>query len=232
MNIEKLLDEVDAVVVAEYIDMEIIEKGTTKCIYCPGHERRLHKPDVHIGNAYLRKKGYVCHSCGGFFPVHEMVMDFAGCSSDEAYVIMAEAMGGVEFYSDMGESQSYIPKLKLSNYEAKVLGITPKFSVVVDRKPIESETILIKEGLFSLFGQNEKMYYQIIADRAREMLEKYQFCMEHYASAHADKAYELYDLMGDTFDRSVYGHLYRELSERIDTCRKILSIFSSKLQHS
>ena len=60
MDIKRLMDEADARTVAEFLGMQIVKKGKYDFIQCPGHEKRLGKPDSHIGNAVLLKNGYKC----------------------------------------------------------------------------------------------------------------------------------------------------------------------------
>ena len=48
----------------------------------------------------LLKNGYKCFACNTFIPTAEMVMEYTGCNRQETYHIIAEAMGGEEFYPD------------------------------------------------------------------------------------------------------------------------------------
>ena len=80
MDIKRLMDEADARTVAEFLGMQIVKKGKYDFIQCPGHEKRLGKPDSHIGNAVLLKNGYKCFACNTFIPTAEMVMEYTGCN--------------------------------------------------------------------------------------------------------------------------------------------------------
>ena len=239
MDINRLTEETDARIVAEYIGMEIETRQNQKYHYirCPGHEKRLGKPDLNIGNAQLKKKGYVCYACGGIFvSTRDMVMEYLNCTSMEAYQIMAEAMAqadgsgmtGAERYADSTTNFQSVPKYRLSVKEAEVIGLYPKFSVIVSRKVVKNNLMPIYDGLMILYQQNPELYYQIIVSKAEETKKKYQYCREHYAAADADTAYFIFNLLGERFDHSVYMQIEREIEERIKICNKIISIFSSK----
>lgn len=225
MDIRQLIDECNAEDVAEYLQMQIVRKGSRNYIACPGHEARLGKPDLHIGNAELKTKGYTCYACHEFVSTHDMVMEVTGCSSEEAYNIMADAMG----YKLDGNSaySADIPRLRLTKEEATVIGIYPRFREPAIQKQGAVGMVTIYDGLFELYKVNPGMYYQIITEKAREAREKYLYYRTHYATPKADLAYQIYDLLGDHFDNSVYASMERELTTRIETCEKIINIFSA-----
>lgn len=235
MNIRKLVREADAGTVAEHIGMELKIKGSAESrrvnILCPGHEARLNKPDVHYGNAILLRDGYECYACGVRVKTKDMVMEYLGCSSSEAYIIMAEAMGGVELFEDSADElqQEIIPDLRLSEHEANVLKLWPKFRCIVAVKKDKEGTFPIQDGLYILYKSNPYRYYRLIVQRAEEMLQNYEYCMRHFSSVNSDLAYVLYDLQGEGFDHSIFYRIKKELDERIDICKKIINIFSSRI---
>lgn len=229
MDIRRLIEDCNAETVAEAIGMDITSKGKYQYILCPGHQARLGKPDNHIGNAVLWEKGYYCYACGCFVKTHDMVMEYVGCSSSEAYEVMAAAMGGVSLYEGT-EKDSCVPRLRLNKEEAETIGLYPVFHVSVARKGEDMETPASYEGLYDLYQENQDRYYQLISRRAEESLEKYLYLKEHYASPRADMAYIVYDLMGEAFDNGVYKKLDRELDIKVETCRKIIRLFSQKLR--
>ena len=196
MDIRKLCMEADAEVVADYIQMDTRRKGKYTYILCPGHEKRLGHPDVNIGNCVLKENGYYCWACGTFVSTHDMVMEYTGCSSDEAYTIMAEA---------------------------NIIGLYSKYTVTLRTSSGQN----IQDGLYVLYRQNPAAYYGMITKQAAASKKRYEYCLEHYASATADLAYKLYDLLGSSFDHSVYKKLERELKDRIETCDRISRIFSA-----
>ena len=224
MDIKRLMDEADARTVAEFLGMQIVKKGKYDFIQCPGHEKRLGKPDSHIGNAVLLKNGYKCFACNTFIPTAEMVMEYTGCNRQEAYHIIAEAMGGEEFYPDEGKAAPDLPKLRLTPEELKALKLTSPFAVSIAYRMTGDGKVTIKAGLYELYKSDKGAYYHIIHDRAREMFEKYVYIRDNYAQPDSLNAYKVYDLLGPAFDRSVYAKVTGELNKRIEICERILSI--------
>lgn len=227
MDIKRLMEEADAATVAEYIGMNVVKKGQYRFIPCPGHEKRLGRSDTHIGNAVLLKNGYKCFACNTFVPTAEMVMEFTGCEKRKAYHIIAEAMGGEELYPDSGKSAD-IPRVRLSPEELEALKLAPTGSKTITWRTAGSNQGLepVKEGLYELHRSDKGMYYRVIYQRAEEMLGKYEDMKLHYASPNSDMAYKVYDLLGPSFDRSVYGKLSHELERRIEICQRIMSLVS------
>lgn len=225
MDIGRLIQETDAETVAEYLQMDIERKGKSNYILCPGHVERLGKPDFHFGNAVLKRHGYECYACHEFVNTHDMVMEVTGCSSEEAYNIMAAAMGFEPCGPDMNQDEA-LPRLKLMRQEAEVIGLYPRFREIAVQKSNKNGVIVIHDGLFTLYKQNPDLYYKIIVNKAAESCDRYRYCKQHYASVNSDMAYVLYDLLGEKFDNSIYASMDRELNDRIKICQKIINIFS------
>lgn len=226
MEIRQLMEECQAEIVAEYLQMDMIQKGNRKYITCPGHEARLGKPDLHIGNAELRKRGYICYACHEFVNTHDMVMEVTGCSSAEAYRIMVDAMG-YEMNSNGKESMD-IPRIRLSKWEASIIGLYPKFRELVNQSSEKDDKALVYDGLYELYKANHDIYYSLIIRKAEKAHEKYLFCREHYADVKADMAYVIYHLLGEKFDNSIYAKIRLELDDRIERCERIIHIFSAE----
>ena len=225
MDIKKLMEDADALTIARYLGMQIVQKGRYYYIHCPGHIHRLGKADEHIGNCILTKHGYKCFACGVYVSLPNMVMEYLECDRREAYHIIAEAMGGEALYSSDDEDVKKdinAPKMILSPYEAKVLMIYPYYTDSIKGEAGNT----IRTGLFELYKKNKMEYYRVIKSRAEEMYDKYSYIKKHYADHKGDKAYRLYDILGDSFDRSVYKQLSTELDERIEVCNRIKNIFS------
>lgn len=236
MDVRRLLEEADAVTVAKFIQMEI-ENHKYHYIRCPGHESRLGKPDRNIGNAYLKRNGYICYACGVFVPTHDMVVEFLNCSKEEAYKIMADAMAealdgtsGEQRYCLSQKVSNQKPQIRLTQNEAKVIGLYEKFTVIVTQKTVKGNSIPICEGLSLLYQDNPFRYYQMIVSKAQSMKQKYEDCLLQYARADAEKAYILFEMLQNDFDNSIYMQLERELRSRIDTCQKIINIFLKAIE--
>lgn len=227
MDIKRLVEECDAQAVVDYLQMEHKQSGRYTYILCPGHEERLGKPDTNMGNAVLREKGYYCYACNAFVTTHDMIMEYLQCSSEEAYRIMAEAMGGAELYSGGSKTDfAKIPRYRLTQEECKVLRLYPKFSPTVATVRTSNGEARIQDGLYVLWQRNPDAYFGMIIKRAKEMKKKYQYLRVHFASDKADLAYQIYDLLGEYFDHSVYRTMNRILEERIQICDKIITIFT------
>lgn len=226
MDKETLIELTDIETVADFISLDVVRKGNRSYILCPGHLARLGKPDLNIGNAYLKNGGYVCHACGVFVNTHDMIMEVTDCSYDEAYDIMAQAMGYDLSDTDQNEA---IPKLRLTKAEANIIGLYPRFNEAAVQKSNTNNTLTIRDGLFTLYQSNPQMYFRIIVEKAKEAMKRYQYCKKHCSSSDADMAYMVYDLLGEKFDNSIYPKILRELDSRIDTCKKVIAIFSTNL---
>lgn len=227
MDRKRLIEECDAQSVVDYLQMECQHRGRYTFILCPGHEARLGRQDTKMGNAILKKNGYYCYACNTFVTTHDMIMEYLDCSSDEAYRIMAEAMGGVELYAgDSKKPELNLPKYRLTQEECEVIGLYPKFSPTIATVQTTGGEKHIQDGLYILWQRNPDAYFGLIVKRAKEMRKKYQYLKTHYASAKADLAYQIYDILGECFDHSVYKTMDRVLAERIEICNKIITIFS------
>lgn len=222
MNRETLIHSTDVEIVADHILLNVKKKGKYSFILCPGHLARFGKPDLNIGNAYLKDGGYFCHACGVFVNTHDMVMEVTGCSYDEAYNIMADAMN-YELSDECHDEN--IPKLRLSKEESNIIGLYPRFNEIAVQKRNANDTLMIQDGLFSLYQSNPKIYFKIITNKAETALKRYQHCKQHYSAPESDMAYMIYDLLGEKFDNSVYPKLLRVLDNRIAICKKIITIF-------
>lgn len=224
MDIRKLCAETDAETVADFIQMDTKRKGKYTYILCPGHKKRLGHRDENIGNCVLKENGYYCWACGTFVPTHDMVMEYTGCDSKEAYNIMAEAMGGIDLFGGSGTTSSLdMPRCRLTAEEAEIIGLHPKFTVSLKT----SSGQIIQDGLYVLYRQNPVAYYGLITKQAVASKKRYEYCLEHCSSATADLAYKICDLLGSSFDHTVYKKLEREFKDRIEVCDRIIRIFSA-----
>lgn len=123
-----------------------------------------------------------------------------------------------------------IPRLRLTKEEAGVIGLYPSFHTLILQKETAHGTVKVYDGLYDLYQKNQRRYYQLIKERAKESLDKYLYLKEHYASMRADMAYMIYDLMGETFDNGIYKKMEWELDSRIEICQRIIRLFGRKTQ--
>lgn len=223
MDVRKLMDAADAETVAEYMGMQVVHKGRYNYIKCPGHIHRLGKEDTHIGNAVLTRRGYRCYACGEFVPLPQMVMEYMQCSKADAYSIIAKAMGGEFLFDDAADTkQLKFPALRLTEREAAVLGLYPQFQVTV--KPTSESDAAITDGLFRLYRENAHLYYKLIYSKSDEAYKTYKEMKAKYADRSASQAYMIQELLGPSFNSSVYGQISRELDDRMEICSRIGSV--------
>lgn len=225
MDIRQLMEEADAKTVAEYLGMRIVRKGKYDFIQCPGHEQRLGRPDTHIGNAVLLKNGYKCFACNTFVPTADMVMEYTGCNKWEAYRMIADVMGGEELFPDTGQVSS-LPKLRLTTEELEALKLCTPFPTAVTYRVTGNGKTPVKDGLYELYKADQGAYYNMIRNRAKEMIAKYTRIRDLYTTSDSLNAYKIYDFLGPAFDRSVYRQVTEELNRRIEICRRIHSLFT------
>jgi hypothetical protein len=208
---ELLLEEADAITVAEYLGMEMQKKGSNIFICCPGHEKRLGKPDTRISNCVLVEKGYKCFACNKYVGVIDMVMEYTGCSYPEALTIVADACGGVALY-DSDEKHVVFDKLPLSMSDMELLGLKPRIQeypvLNASDQEFEIEDYLcrcvdgeflmyekrFRPSLNKMYRDNRRGYNILIAAKAKEAISKYEAAIEAYCSKDASKANLIFDI--------------------------------------
>lgn len=196
---ERLLQAADSLDVAEYIGLDIKRIGSNYSILCPGHEKRLGKPDTGFGNCILTKNGYTCFACGKSVNLIDMVMEVTGCNYYEALGTIAETCGGRELYlsddSDIVEKE----ELPLMKEELASIGLkshsTPIYDIrnlmtceyddedelyskqshyYISGNEVLKETLLgvpCSISLFSLYKDDREAYNYLIETKARESFE-------------------------------------------------------------
>ena len=139
---DRLLEEANAQMVAEYLGMEMQYKGGNIQIKCPGHLKRLGKEDNNFGSCVLTEKGYHCFACHKTVGLINMVIEVEDLenrsdemtSSDifnEALGIIGDALGGREIYKIYGQTDIAEERTKtLSVEDIALLGL--KSNTVID----------------------------------------------------------------------------------------------------
>mgnify|MGYP004589221785 CR=1 FL=1 len=195
-NWKEMAEEADAVEIAKAIGMKIYPKGRNNFILCPGHEKRLGKPDVNPTNAVITREGYYCFSCGCFVKTPDMIMEFLGCGIKDAFKIIADLLGGEELYLDQFPSEK---GLTLTEDEIKALSL---------------ETAVNGDLSFSDVAKSApKIAKEALKKRAEEMKQRYLELSETYASE--DGAYKLYEFADVNISKR--NELLDELKKRIRT---------------
>ena len=220
-DINALLDAADALTVAQHLGIEIKRKGSRNFIRCPGHESRLGKPDYKISNCVLFDKGYKCFACGESVGIIQMVQEVTGCSFAEALDIIADTCGGSSLYQTTNKKSSTPQKQALRKEDLEIIGINPDFDefngiiingynspIYVDSSKIK--TYVIKKGheylvcqkkemltLSKILTKNKKLYRQIVAQKAKEAMIKYETALRVFCSRDAEKANVVFDLLNE-----------------------------------
>ncbi len=120
---ERILEEADAFTVFEYLGLEIRRSGSRHQIYCPGHEKRLGKPDTKMGSCFITPKGYHCYACDVQVGLINAVMEIEDCTYKEALGIIADSLGGRELYTTSGKRESSETERILKDEDLNLIGL-------------------------------------------------------------------------------------------------------------
>lgn len=137
----RIMEDADALSVAEYLGIEIRRAGKRHQIYCPGHFARLGKEDSSMGSCYLTNKGYHCYACDAQVSLPNMVMEIEDCSYKEALGIIADSLGGRELYTISGKYDNEEREQILKEQDLKILGLLPtvSFDVILNEYSSKEE---------------------------------------------------------------------------------------------
>ncbi len=125
---ERILEEADAEAVFEFLGLEIRRSGSRRQIYCPGHEKRLGKPDRKMGSCFITPKGYHCYACDVTVNLVNAVMEIEDCTYKEALGIIADSLGGRELYTTSGKKEASETEKILKEDDLKLIGLVPTVS--------------------------------------------------------------------------------------------------------
>lgn len=202
---ERLNEEANSQIIADYLGIESEIKGSRTWIKCPGHFARMGKEDRNFGNCVLTEHGYHCFACNKIIHQTQMVMEFADCDYNEALGIIGDALGGRENYLLSGDvlKQHTIEKA-LSAEDLELIGLVPNVSIDIveslsnDKKQIvQDELIPVIPSTGSQFdfelycatthksysirllkNEDPETYYRLIRQKAKESMDKYQKMIE------------------------------------------------------
>lgn len=248
MRIDKkaLLQEANAIEVAQYIGMTVEKKGANYFTLCPGHKKRMGREDINIGNCVLYPNGYRCMACDPdtTHDVFDMVQEFTGCSFPEALQTVAEIYGGENLFAST--DNTITEKLPLSSDDLKLIGLKPhgqKFSPINGSyehfepdagnsiKKINNEYLLCKspssESLINLRKNNPKEFNRLIARKAKEAGEKYCRTIKrckNRTSPDAGKVFDLFEKDG-SIDDSTFISIVNALKRKAWRCKEIFDVY-------
>lgn len=249
---ERIKKDADAIAVAKYIGMEVIQKGSRFYVRCPGHEKRLGKPDKQIGNCVLTDKGYFCFACREKVSTVDMVMEFTGCSYPEALETIADTCGGIDLYRMDGSSRQQKPTT-LKPDDLEVIGLNPSSGEMIAMTVInatyaphdacEGAYAVRMDDLYlvcrrqarlsiqRLQQDDEALYNRIIAEKAGEAVRRYEKALSEFGSRDAAKADIVYELFSEDgcLDSNVFRQLQQVLKARCRRAKEIRDEYSKRL---
>lgn len=242
-----LAAEANCIEVARYIGMEVVHRGSNFFIRCPGHIKRLGKPDTSISNCVVYPDGYICFACDPTkkHDVFEMVQEFTGCSFVEALKTVASLYGGEEAY----HTNAKVEKLSLTTEDLQLIGLKPSVKLCcpingskqhfeppegtfIEKKLDEYllETAPSSISLLNFKKDNEGAFNYLIKERARLSAIKYKKALEDYGTRSSPKAHIVFDLFYENggIDDAVFYGVQNALKKKILRCKEIYAEFSSK----
>ena len=248
INKQALRDEANCIDVAKYIGIDVVTRGANSFILCPGHMKRLGKPDTTIGNCAIYPDGYVCFACDANKKqdVFTMVMEHTGCSFTEALELVAEIYGGAKLYQSSGEEKE---KLPLSPEDLRLIGIKasgkvfsptngsyqhfePDEGTYIEKTNDEYLAALVpsSHSLLNLRRDNEKAFNYLIASKAKEAGIKYTKALKAHEKRTSPKASVVFDLFNEdgAVDDSVFFGIQNAFKKKIWRCKEIYDAFNKE----
>lgn len=199
-DLDRLLECADPQEIADAIGLETKRKGRYVFCECPSHRKVLGKPDNEIGNCVLTDHGYHCFACNTSGTVYQMVMDYCNCSFAKAVKIVASNTCGC-FSIDDTVGEKATKKMPFSAEDLELIGLktlsNPKGDAgreIIGVSYTRPETgVYFRRGdeyvsyaatkrvtLNQLFREDERLYYELIADNAEIYLNKYKALLESF----------------------------------------------------
>lgn len=251
IDIEMLIDSLDAETVAKYIGMDIVYKGKYKFILCPGHEQRTGHPDNNATNCILTAKGYHCFGCNKTVRMTDMVMEYTGLNFKDSIMLLAEIAGGAKLFesNERVESNSSI-KLPLSAEELKTIGLSysTQNCFFVNKSDnidyddtehlysIEGNEVILNDkaakgmSLTLLYKNNKKAYNRLIYNKAVEAIKIYDKALEAYGSRAGSGAKRVFNLFEE--DESLSSEVFTGIKNALKKKKQIALKIAKEYQES
>lgn len=212
-NLDLLTETVTPKDVANAIGLEVVPKGKNVYCECPSHRKYLGRADGKVSNCVLNDYGYVCFACGAHGSIFDMVMDYCDVSFKEAVKKIA-AIAGVSETAE--EDGTKLKKSPFSAEELELIGLSslanPKGDAgkeiigVSKSRPVAGaffrrgdEYVLYASAkritLNQLFQEDEKLYFQIVADNAKIYLDKYNEVYAAFDDRSCETFAKVFDLL-------------------------------------
>lgn len=244
IDLKSLLEKADAREVAENIGMQVVKKGSCYCVSCPGHLNRLGKVDKNLGNAVINKKGYHCFACNVSVGIINMVVEYTGCSVREAIFMVADMYGGADAFSD--DEVKRIKRPSLSTRDMELIGLVNFHGRSIrNQSDVEPEcsngryavkkngkyTVYYSDGwsINRLYQKDKRAYKTLVANKAKETMEKYQKLISEFCSPDAKNSYVIFELfnVNGYIPPNVFKELKIECEARYDRAKTIYQTYSN-----
>lgn len=175
---DEIVRDADSLQVAHALGMETRFSGQYVQIKCPGHLKRLGRPDRNFGSAWLTKHGYYCAACGKGGNVIDMVMEHSDLPFRDAIKFIAECNGGLDQYiieeedldefEDQTDEQSLLRPRKsqvrcIKYDEQKLIGLSLNYQ---ERHPV----LIFSEDPKELSKNKAFIEYSDLLDKRRALL--------------------------------------------------------------
>lgn len=147
----------------ETLGLEYRHRGSRIELLCPFHS------DNHIGNAMLKDGRFFCFACNSYADCFGLVRQVNECSFQDAIKLIAEIYG-----ITVEDNRQQLSPYSLSRVEREALQF-PKTYITLSR----------------VLASNEEWYKEVIINRAKQMLEKYEKIISLYGARDGDEAYLL-----------------------------------------
>lgn len=200
----RILDEVSAIDVVNYLGIKHVKKGSRYSILCPDHN------DRHFGSCIITPKGYHCFVCNETKSITNLVMSEMNCDKQDALGIIADTLGNRDDYIKVRSknwNKVKTEKLPLTWEELKFIGLcnngTLSCIVNADNKKPD--------------GLDENLYVK----EKKEQTDGY--CYTEYQVFERKKSYSLIDLKKD--DPELFMSILREKARtKRKTCEIVLQM--------
>ena len=209
---QRILDEVSALDVVNYLGIKHIRKGSRYSILCPDHD------DRHFGSCIITPKGYHCFVCNETKSITNLVMAELNCDKREALGVIADSLGNREDYiksKSKDWKKEKIEKLPLTWEELKFIGISNNGTLKCivnagDKKPDELDK--------SQYLTEEKVQVN-------------DYCYTEYQTFIRKSSYSLLDLKKE--DPELFMDMLKEKAkEKRNICELVLKMFQNSSQEN
>lgn len=132
LNRKQIVDNTDALTVAQKMQIPMRQKGRYTYIICPGHEEHTGHPDKNFGSCVLKEHGYYCYAVKKYFDVAEMVQQQEAINGNEITIeaslkkILEMTDASESDYNSTNKNMPQLRKMPFSVEELNRIGLSIK----------------------------------------------------------------------------------------------------------